>query len=420
MKLTNKTYLKGSGPVCFSQGVLAEQPSQANGNTMTLKDVRIVEEGEAKGHGTWIDAEFVARTVELAQNRRIKCRFGHPEMCKESFGTYLGYYDNFRVMRDENGAYAIADLHLAEAANLSPNGKMADYIMQLSKDAPKFFGNSIVFCYQNEYFRTDKGIKVFSSYDPDNESYILEDGTPYDQKRDGAIDTSKVYVDIASLDASDLVDEPAATSGLFAKGDLLTQVATFFGINFRGMRKTVLLKKLIQNFNMARRENLSIGATTSDGSAIVIETDNNFIGIGDMVNDSNGVPVADGSYDITATASDSNQSGITITTVGGQITRIERTVEQVVQSSDAPNEALSTAVRNLTGDVEKLKNGATNFVTQAQYQELLDRVTALEAQPATERTLLNRGDKKAVPEDPISDYQAEVNAEYERRFGKKS
>jgi hypothetical protein len=391
MKLSKKTYLTGSGPVCFSQGILAEQPSQANGNTMTLKDVRIVEEGEAKGHGTWRDSEFVAKTVELAQNRRIKCRFGHPEMCKESFGTYLGYYDNFRVMQDENGTYAIADLHLAEAANLSPNGKMADYIMQLSKDAPDLFGNSIVFCYQNEYFRTDKGIKVLSSYlfdDPNEESYILEDGTPYDQKRDGVIDTSKVYVDIVSLGASDLVDEPAATSGLFAKGDLLTRVATFFGLDFGGMRKTAALKKLIQEFNNMAREKLSIGATIADGSKIIVETGNSFIGVGDMVNDSNGVPVADGSCDITD--SDSGQSGITITTSGGIITRIEPTVQEVAQSSDAANDALSTAVRNITSDVEKLKKGAKDFITQAQYQQMLDRVQALESQSAGERTILNK------------------------------
>jgi hypothetical protein len=425
MKLANKTYLKGSGPVCFSQGILAEQPGQANGNTMTLKDVRIVEEGEAKGHGTWIDAEFVEKTVQKAQNRRIKCRFGHPEMCKESFGTYLGYYDNFRVMEDENGTYAIADLHLAEAANLSPNGKLGDYIMQLSKDAPDLFGNSIVFCYRNTYFKTDKGIKIFGdNYDGHgNLIYTTENGDTYNPSEHGELDTGKVYVDIASLDASDLVDEPAATSGLFTKGDLLTRVATFFGLDFGGMRKTATLRKLIQEFNnMARKEKLSINATIADGSAIVVETDNSFIGVGDMVNDAEGNPVPDGNHDITA--SDSNQSGITITTAGGTITRIEPTVTQTEQSSGKEIDALSLSVQKLTSDIKALQKAAeeqvkAGYVTKEQYQQMVDRVQALEAQPATDRTILNREDKKAAPEEPVSEYQAQVNAEYERRFGKK-
>lgn len=424
MKFNKKTYNNGSGPVCFSQGVFAEAPTQANGNTMTLKDVRIIEEGEAKGHGVWTDADFVKKTVELAQNRRIKCRFGHPQMCKESFGTYLGYYDNFRVMEDDNGSYAVADLHLAEAANISPNGKLADYIMQLSKDAPDLFGNSIVFCYENTFFKTDKGVRIFGdNYDGHgNLVYTIENGDTYDESRDGTIDTSKVYVSIATLEASDLVDEPAATSGLFKKGDLLTQVATFFGLDFGGKRKTAALKRLIKEFNDMAQRKLSINATIADGSAIVVETENNYIGVGDMVNDSEGNPAPDGSHDITE--SDSGQSGITITTSAGVITRIEPTARESQQSSDEPNDALSASVKKLTSDVEELKKQFQNqikagYVTKEQYDAMLERVTALEEQPATDRTLLNRNDKKAIHDEPVSEYQAEVNAEWDKRFGKK-
>jgi hypothetical protein len=393
---------------CFSKKILeVESPSQANGNSMTLKNVRIVEEGEALGHGVFIDKSFIKDVVSLAQGRRIKCRFGHPGMCQEALGTYLGYYTNFQVVSDAGGDYAVADLHLSKAATKSPNGNLAEYIRDLAKEAPEFFGNSIVFSASGEYYKTSEGINVYpkplKNEEGDTEnSYVTQDGEAYNKEKHGVIDFDKVYEGITALHGGDLVDEPAATSSLFGEPSLLEKVAEVFGLSFGGLRKTATLKKLITEFSQLNSmKQLSINATTADGIAIVVETDNAYIGIGDKVTDSEGNPVADGQHVITE--SDSGQTGITITTTGGVITRIEPTgtessQEQPQNSSEgvqAELSALLSKVRALTSNVNELKAklddmAKKGIITNEQFDSIGKRVELLEKEPADEKTVVTK------------------------------
>lgn len=153
-----------------------------------IKDVVIVQSGIDKV-GDYMDDDFVKALVSqgnLAETG-IKCRGGHPNMCKDSLGTYIGDYHNFRVVEHGGKVKAIADLYIADIAKKTQiDGKgisYHDYVVDMAKSHPDKFGNSIV-------FRA-------------SEEYIELDGT----------DVPKLTLE--QFVASDIVDSPAATDGLF-------------------------------------------------------------------------------------------------------------------------------------------------------------------------------------------------------------
>jgi len=114
-----------------------------------IKDVVIVQEGEAKGHGVWLDSKFINDIAKQgASLSGIKSRFGHPNMCGNSLGDYLGEFQNFSSRRQLGKMQAIADLHLDRSiADKSPkyDKSLTDYILQFASTKPEMFGNSIVF-----------------------------------------------------------------------------------------------------------------------------------------------------------------------------------------------------------------------------------------------------------------------------------
>ena len=166
-----------------------------------VRNVAVVTEGEARGHGVWLDSEFVDAVVEMGNARRsgIKARFGHPSMSSTALGTFLGRFKNFRRV-DENGvAMARADLFLSNSASETPHGDLREYVLNLAENDPEAFGASIVFEPADYYQRTEEGAKR------------IVDG-PWSSDE-------KVFVEMGSLRAADLVDDPAANpEGLFASG----------------------------------------------------------------------------------------------------------------------------------------------------------------------------------------------------------
>ena len=115
-----------------------------------LHDVQITLEGEAKGHGVWLDRKFcedVAKAGNEMGDAGVKVRFGHPGMCSDALGTYLGRATNFRVVdltRKESGEKAagvIADIALDEHADRT------EWVLNMAESAPDTFGQSIVFTY---------------------------------------------------------------------------------------------------------------------------------------------------------------------------------------------------------------------------------------------------------------------------------
>lgn len=171
--------------VCFSGAALSGVDSHAG----IIKGVIVAREGVAKGHGVYLDSEFIAEVARLGNEKEkgLKARFGHPNQQIDAIGTYIGRYKNFRVIEDK----VYADLHLAKAAKAAPVGDLYTYVLEMALENPDMFGNSIVFNMGSP--------KIVEEY---NEAT-------------GQVE-EKVYVTITELTASDVVDTPAATESLFS------------------------------------------------------------------------------------------------------------------------------------------------------------------------------------------------------------
>lgn len=181
--------------------------------TNVITGCSIVTVGEALGHGVHLDKDFVKEVYRQGDAMRIglKSRFGHPGMCSESLGTYLGRFRNFRLV--DNGERLLADLHFAESARKSPNGDLPEYVKQLAEDDPKAFGTSIVFINGERYRRDKDGNKIYQENWSEYDAFEL---------------TGEVFASCKELLDCDFVDEPAANpDGLFATASVAGELNQF-------------------------------------------------------------------------------------------------------------------------------------------------------------------------------------------------
>jgi hypothetical protein len=174
-----------------------------------IRDVVIVQEGEAKGHEVWLDARFVNDIAKQGKALgSVKSRFGHPNMCGSSLGDYIGTFQNFSTRTNEGVRQAIADLHLDRVvADKSPkyDKSITDYILNFANSQPDMFGNSIVFSGTGEERKVREGDKKITKT-----FMILSEG---------------------GFSASDIVDDPAATSGMFSEFNIASAVTDFMQLN---------------------------------------------------------------------------------------------------------------------------------------------------------------------------------------------
>ena len=187
--------MKFRSDVCFSNSGL----DTIDEHTGVIKGVTIARKGIEKGHGVYLDSQFISDVAKLGNDQPmgVKVRFGHPNMCSDALGTYLGRFKNFRIVEDK----VFADLHMDEVAKQSPKGDLYSYVFGMARNNSDMFGNSIVFRSGESRFEEEIG---------ENEEIV-----------------TKEYVSIVSLNASDLVDTPAATESLFSE-DLTAAKATAF------------------------------------------------------------------------------------------------------------------------------------------------------------------------------------------------
>ena len=152
-----------------------------------IRGVTICQAGPVKGHGGFIDKAFLLQIVEDASTKSagIKARFGHPNMCSTALGTYLGRFKNYSY----SGNSVKADLHLDDTARSTPSGDLHTYVLDMAEKNPDMFGASIAFEIAESVFLEEEleGQKV-----------------------------EKEYFRLKELRATDIVDEPAATNGLFS------------------------------------------------------------------------------------------------------------------------------------------------------------------------------------------------------------
>lgn len=159
--------------------------------------------GEALGHGAWVDSFAVDSVVAMGNRspKGIKVRFTHPGLSADGMGTQLGRMKNFR----REGDRAVGDIHLSRTAHKTPDGDLAEYVMNMADEDAESFGMSIVFDHDagaEDRFRVEHEDEKrrFKSPDEDNKH-------------------SYRHIRLAKLWASDVVDEPAANpAGLFRAG----------------------------------------------------------------------------------------------------------------------------------------------------------------------------------------------------------
>lgn len=278
-----------------------------------LKNTCIANFGENK-NDSFFNEKFIQDLVTQGNEseRGVKSRFGHPNMCATSFGTYIGRYKNFSV---QNGN-CYADLFLDPITKKTQvEGKgitMFDYIMDMAESNPDMFGNSI---------------------------HILS--STFDQTIG---DKNQTVHLLDKFKACDLVDDPAATDSLFSSNpnDLGVIVTNFLDENpslFESINKNPKIiedfferyfnyqnRKPLNNFNMSFLDNLKkkfstkdgsfdIDVTLADGSIVKVITEAEKPQVGDQVVDDAGAKVADKDHKL--------PDGSSIVTVDGAITEIK-------------------------------------------------------------------------------------------------
>ncbi len=195
----------------FDTGCLRAKPTRVDAEAGIIYGVKVCTEGEAKGHGYHIDAEFVETvcTQGNALKRGLKARFGHPNMCSDALGTFLGRFKNFSCgpspMEGGNtAATCFADLHLSDTAKDAPSGDLYSYIIGMAEKESDVFGSSIVFTAGSSYRKNEQGDRIYpyNNKGERNENFRETKGPD--------------YVECETLHACDCVDSPAVNDGLFS------------------------------------------------------------------------------------------------------------------------------------------------------------------------------------------------------------
>ena len=255
-------------------------------------------------NGTYFSERFLNELKAKGDERGyIKARFGHPTMCNNSLGSYIGRYKNFKV-EDEK---LFGDLYLDDIAkdtNVEGRGiTMYDYIMRMAQSNSEMFGNSIVILANY----------VVEEYEEDGEK----------KEADGH--------ELIEWISSDLVDDPAATDSLFHSkngdlgvkftdfldentevyasletdpnilGDLFSRYEAYIGRknNKKNMKKSVFTRALVALFGKSL---FDVDLTLANGDIITVETEADEPAVGDKVKQKTDggedaeKPLADGDY----------------------------------------------------------------------------------------------------------------------------
>lgn len=186
-----------------------------------LYDVVMVQEGEAKGHGFHMEAEFISDLVAFDRKvfgeRGVKARLGHPGMSDNTQGTQMGFFRNIRERKKKGKMQAIGDLHLLEASNISPSKPdMRDWVLSMAVEAPDFIMSSIVFRPGRYYQRAKDGKK---KYVYEYTKVKGDDGSEYDKYVYPESSLGKVFIEFGQRGEhynTDLVEDGAATDHLFS------------------------------------------------------------------------------------------------------------------------------------------------------------------------------------------------------------
>jgi hypothetical protein len=173
----------------FRADVFRGKPARVDRAAGVIYGYKVMTKGETHDKRGVIDEKSLTQieTMGNAAKLGVKGRFGHPAMSSDALGTFLGRSKNFR----REGDSTLADFHVDPSAHATPNGDLANYVMDLAESDPDAFGASVVVRMDKNEFQADADGKV----------------------AEGA----KPLLRFKALLASDVVDSPAANSGLFGE-----------------------------------------------------------------------------------------------------------------------------------------------------------------------------------------------------------
>ncbi len=118
------------------------QPGTVDKENHILRDVSVMQTGEALGHRMWIDQVTLNQFAEFAnqQPEGVRSRFTHPGLSSSGLGKHLG---RVRNIQQGNGR-TVGDLYLADSAAVSPDGDLRTYVETRADEDPRSFGMSAV------------------------------------------------------------------------------------------------------------------------------------------------------------------------------------------------------------------------------------------------------------------------------------
>ncbi len=309
----------------------------------TIKNIVIIQQGENK-NGTYFNTDFLNDLMLKGneQKQGVKCRFGHPNMCATSLGTFLGRYSNFRI--NENKVFGDLKLDpIAKKTKVEGKGiSMWEYVLDMADSNPDMFGNSIVIT--GEKFDETIGGKEFLSH--------------------------KLH----SFIASDLVDEPAATESLFHNTNDLGIIVTDFLDNNPSIFSVIQKDQSIiedffsryidytikykTNINMGFLDKLKkefrnesafdIEETTATGDIVKVVTDGEQPKVGDKVTDEDGKEIEDGDLLI--------KDGSTWVISEGAISEIKEKEEEEESKEEPTVSEVMQSVKGLTNAFNTFKS----------------------------------------------------------------
>ncbi|MBE7691142.1 hypothetical protein [Tenacibaculum piscium] len=289
-----------------------------------IENICIAQFGENKNQSYFND-DFL---IDLArkgneQKQGVKARFGHPNMCATTLGTFIGRYKDFTVKDKKVYATLYLDDITKETQVEGKGISMYRYITEMSANNSDMFGNSIVISATEFEEVNEKGESVHD-YSLKLESFI----------------------------ASDLVDSPAATDQLFNdSNDLGITVTQFLDENPTVFDTITKDPQIIINFletyenylntyksktNMSFLDKLKktfgtdgtfdIDETAADGSIIKVTTEDLKPKVGDPVTKDDGSAIPDGDLIV--------KNGDTWVIVSGKIDEIKPKEEPAPSGGD--------------------------------------------------------------------------------------
>ena len=382
-----------------------------------ISNIEIANYGRNKNY-TFFDDKFLDDVAKHgnAQSQGVKSRFGHPNMCASSLGTFIGRYHNFRV---ENRK-VFADLTLdpiTKKTSVEGKGiKMYDYIMDMAESNYDMFGNSIVIMgddYDLE-IENDKGEKQWET----------------------------VQV-LHSLLASDLVDDPAATDQLFSvendfgviMTEFLDQNPQIFEIanqkpelftdfldryqayhNRKSNTNMSLFKKLKEQFG-SKEENktFDVDLTLATGAIVTVVTEDEQPKVGDPVQDDSGSAVADGEHLL--------QDGRTIVTEGGNITEIREAEEDEQEEENGDGGEGENNFDTLSKQIAGMREDFSAAMTMVsdQFSEHNKSISALQKTVKSQKfEAPSKGERKKIQDEGEETFEAKIARQKEEREAAKA